>query len=439
WDVFLKNGEKPASDEVLSLYFKYNLSSGCIATVESTNYCANTTVTPPLWWYDPSGTISNRWLKTGPGPGGQTTTCLTNQHELKLEVDASGHPGLSDELSFTPLVVALEHAPSAVVLSRFITLNGDTQVAIEWQTLSEMNISGFYVQRGNQAGGPFGRIPDSQNPHFFPSQGNGLTGASYSYVDTGLTNGSTYYYRLEAINSDGASILFGSVSASPSLPTPTPTPTSTPTATITPTPTITPTITNTPTVTATATPTRTITPTRTPTRTYTPYHSPTPWRTLTPYSTTPYRSPTPSGSRSPTPNAQTRTVQAKTPTRTSTIASGGYPASNQTTPRSSGTGSGYPAAGQPTKQSAGGYPASGSQSPATSQATLPGMPSAVSPTITGTFAAASATTTPQPVGPERSGGGGGVGFWTSLGIGSLFGIAVLLAGGWVLFQRRGLP
>ncbi|MDD5371747.1 MAG: hypothetical protein PHQ40_21915, partial [Anaerolineaceae bacterium] len=42
WDVFLKNGEKPASDEVLSLYFKYNLSSGCIATVESTNYCANT-------------------------------------------------------------------------------------------------------------------------------------------------------------------------------------------------------------------------------------------------------------------------------------------------------------------------------------------------------------------------------------------------------------
>ena len=40
-------------------------------------------------------------------------------------------------------------------------------------------------------------------------------GASYSYVDTGLTNGTTYYYELEDIETTGKTQLHGPVAATP--------------------------------------------------------------------------------------------------------------------------------------------------------------------------------------------------------------------------------
>jgi len=115
-----------------------------------------------------------------------------------------------------------------------------------------------------------------------------------SYVDTGLTNGTIYYYVVTASytggpNAGGESANSSQASATPGLPSPTAT--STPIATATPTPlsgTATPTLTRTPTRTftpiatatptpqsATSTPTLTRTPTRTPTRTSTPTRTPT--------------------------------------------------------------------------------------------------------------------------------------------------------------------
>jgi hypothetical protein len=72
------------------------------------------------------------------------------------------------------------------------------------------------------------------------------------------------------------------------------------------------------------------------------------------------------------------------------------------------------------------------------QPTEPGTPSPAAPTSNATRAEATATSTPQPapIPPTRN---GVAGFWVSLGVGSLLGIAALLAGGWVLFLRRGLP
>jgi fibronectin type 3 domain-containing protein len=62
-----------------------------------------------------------------------------------------------------------------------------------------------------------------------------------SYTDTGLTNGTTYFYVVSARNAAGSSANSAQASATPVAPVATPTPTPRPTATPTPTPTRTPT------------------------------------------------------------------------------------------------------------------------------------------------------------------------------------------------------
>ncbi len=106
-------------------------------------------------------------------------------------------------MHFAPLVVAVERAPSAVVLTSFTAAAGDTQALIQWQTASEVNTLGFYLQRAEAAAGPYHRVPDDANPHFFDSLGSGFAGHPYDYIDTGLTNGITYFYRLQAMTHGG--------------------------------------------------------------------------------------------------------------------------------------------------------------------------------------------------------------------------------------------
>src|SRR4029077_2102239 len=140
--------------------------------------------------------------------------------------------------------------------------------------------NGYHVKRAMVDGGPYETFA-------CPS--------ATSIVDTGLVNGTTYYYTVSAAytggqNGGGESANSVQVSATPQGATPTPTPTPTPTATPTPT--------ETPTPTPTATPTPTDTPTPTPTATPTPTDTPTPTPTDTP---TPTPTASPSQRQSPTP------------------------------------------------------------------------------------------------------------------------------------------
>jgi hypothetical protein len=136
--------------------------------------------------------------------------------------------------------------------------------------------SSSFVANWNAVTGVSGyRIDVSADPGFgsFVSSYNNLdVGNSTSVLVSGLTETTTYYYRLRAYNSVGTSdnsnvISVFTASSSPS-PTPSPIPTPTATETPSPTPSVSPTPTTTPTTpTATPTPTPTATPTPTPTPT----------------------------------------------------------------------------------------------------------------------------------------------------------------------------
>ncbi len=121
WDIFLADGVTLPVDAVLSLFFKYDLSTGCIATISSTRYCNQPDPVDasqfPLYWYDPTGYPTNlSWVTTN--STGQATSCQVADNELRVDLDASGRPGLAD-LSFLPFVVGLPGQPTAVELVDF--------------------------------------------------------------------------------------------------------------------------------------------------------------------------------------------------------------------------------------------------------------------------------------------------------------------------------
>lgn len=109
WDVFLPSGTNPSVK--LNLFFKYNLSSGCVTKVNAAFYCGQTAHPEnyPLWWLNPAST-SAVWQTTG--STGQATTCRTTDNEIQLEVDGTGRPSISQDLQFVPFVVGMPINPT---------------------------------------------------------------------------------------------------------------------------------------------------------------------------------------------------------------------------------------------------------------------------------------------------------------------------------------
>ena len=80
---------------------------------------------------------------------------------------------------------------------------GNAQVALTWSVSS--GATGYYVKRSTTTGGPYTQV---------------ATQAAANDTDTGLTNGTKYFYVVSAYNSAGQSANSAEVSATPVLPAP---------------------------------------------------------------------------------------------------------------------------------------------------------------------------------------------------------------------------
>jgi fibronectin type 3 domain-containing protein len=80
---------------------------------------------------------------------------------------------------------------------------GNSQITLNWSTTA--NATGYNVQRSTTTGGPYSQISS-------PS--------STTFTDSGLTNGTKYFYVVSAFNSTGPSSNSAEVSATPTAPTP---------------------------------------------------------------------------------------------------------------------------------------------------------------------------------------------------------------------------
>lgn len=85
-----------------------------------------------------------------------------------------------------------------VELTSFTATAGDHMVRLNWETRSELNNLGFQIHRCLE-GGEFVRIDDQM----IPGAGTSEETHAYTYVDRGLPNGTTYYYKIGAVDFGG--------------------------------------------------------------------------------------------------------------------------------------------------------------------------------------------------------------------------------------------
>ena len=126
-----------------------------------------------------------------------TNTGLTNgttYFYVVSAVNASGESGNSNQVSATPQGVA-PAAPTGLTATP-----GNAQVSLSWTASS--GATGYNVKRATVSGGPYTTV-------------NPTPIAATSYTDTPLTNGTTYYYVVTAVNASGESGNSTQVSATP--------------------------------------------------------------------------------------------------------------------------------------------------------------------------------------------------------------------------------
>jgi hypothetical protein len=102
----------------------------------------------------------------------------------------------------TGTTTTIPAAPTGVMATA-----GNAQVAIAWMASS--TATSYHVKRGTASGGPFTQVSAP---------------TSTTFTDTGLTNGTTYFYVVSALNSAGESANSTAASAKPTAPSQPPPP-----------------------------------------------------------------------------------------------------------------------------------------------------------------------------------------------------------------------
>jgi hypothetical protein len=102
---------------------------------------------------------------------------------------------------------------TSVELVSFDAIGMNGEVLLKWKTASEIDNAGFNLYRSTSKNGKYEKI----NTSLIPGLGSSPIGRSYSYVDSSVTNGVVYYYKLEDIDFKGKGTLHGPVIARPGL------------------------------------------------------------------------------------------------------------------------------------------------------------------------------------------------------------------------------
>lgn len=114
-----------------------------------------------------------------------------------LEIPAVQRPSLR-----RPLVVL---GALWLLLAAVVTITHLIQpppITVEWRTETEVSAAGFNVYRALSVDGPYSKV----NGELIPSEGDPMSGASYTFLDNSVQPGVTYYYRLEDVELDNSAM-----------------------------------------------------------------------------------------------------------------------------------------------------------------------------------------------------------------------------------------
>ena len=100
----------------------------------------------------------------------------------------TGTSGYSSPASATPTAVTQPSVPGAP--TGLMATAGNAQVALVWTATS--GASSYQIQRATVSGGPYTQV---------------ATSTTAGYTNTGLTNGTTYYFKVASVNPTGVGTL----------------------------------------------------------------------------------------------------------------------------------------------------------------------------------------------------------------------------------------
>jgi hypothetical protein len=92
-----------------------------------------------------------------------------------------------------------------VELSSFTAASNDGKVALEWVTQTETESLGFHVYRSLSEAGKYEKITVA----LIEGAGSARTTRTYQFMDPDVEPGKTYYYKLEQLDFDGTSEMYG--------------------------------------------------------------------------------------------------------------------------------------------------------------------------------------------------------------------------------------
>ncbi len=130
----------------------------------------------------------------------------------RADLDGSNQENLITGLN-GPMGLSLNYneASLPVELSSFTAAAGDGQVTLKWRTESEVDNLGFHVYRALEKHGPY----ECLTSELIPGAGNIATRQIYRYTDIHLTNGMTYWYKIEDVAFNGTRTIHGPISVMP--------------------------------------------------------------------------------------------------------------------------------------------------------------------------------------------------------------------------------
>jgi hypothetical protein len=98
----------------------------------------------------------------------------------------------------------INQSPTAEELGAVtVRANDDSTVTVAWESLNELTLLGFNIQRGAARDGDFANINGALMDALSPGT---VGGNHYEFVDTGAEAGNTYFYRVQAVRVDTSTL-----------------------------------------------------------------------------------------------------------------------------------------------------------------------------------------------------------------------------------------
>ncbi len=137
---------------------------------------------------------------------GQVVTEVRDQRDIA--------PTVGDLLNFSaPLVdgtsLFQRDTPLPITLSFFTATAADGEILLRWTTESETSNTGFNIYRSFSEDGDYTKL----NRITIYGTGNSSVRHDYSFTDSNLAGGVTYWYKLEDVAFDGTTTMHGPVSS----------------------------------------------------------------------------------------------------------------------------------------------------------------------------------------------------------------------------------